>query len=448
MRPIASGMMVMCLIAGTLSWLAEPGNAGAWGLWLGSLVSLGALVALRQSNTRLAVSMVTYFFMALPTAIFLARPEITGPAMTALAATLMISLSAFLLDARSARNLAFLAALCVVAVGVRLGDPSQWQPSNAPVQTIAAVSLLGFTTTVLVLFVQDERRLRFTLENKVQEVERVVEGAHSIARGDLRRTASEDGDGDADRMMSEMVTSLRAMVDDVRGLVVEVGSTSRQLAASSKAHASGASSQAAAVAEIGQTLDGLSEAATVVAEGSVDVVNAAERSVAHNARIVSLMARLGEKAERIEEVVSLVRTVADKVDMLALNAALEGVRAGDAGSGFTLVADELRLLAEGLVESLNDVQHITDSIASAARQTTNAATEGRELAERAAVASRRMQNVSAQQADSVRGAATATEEIARVAHGVSDTSAETLRASAELKKLADRLDHAVRRFRT
>jgi len=446
MRPIGRGMMAMCLLAGALSWSAEPGNVGAWGLWLGAVASAGALVAVHRSNTRLAVLIVTYFLVMLPTAIFLARPEITGPAMTALASTLMVALSAFLLGARYARNLAAVAVLCIVAVGVRLRDPSRWQPPNAPVQTFAAVSLLSFTVIVLLLFVRDERRIRFALEEKMAELERVVDDAHSVARGDLRSTRA--GEGDVDVVMSDMVASLRDMVEDVRGIVVEVGGASRQLAASSRNHAAGASSQAAAVSEIGQTLDKLSEAATVVAEGAVEVVDAAERGLAQNSEIVAQMEKLGGEADRIKEVVSIIRTVADRVDVLALNAALEGVRAGEAGTGFTLVAGQLRSLAEEVVHSLEDVRTVTRDISLAARQTTEAATQGREIAERAAAASRRMRRVSTQQAESIRGAASATDDIARVARGFSQTSSETLHASAELKRLADRLDDAVRRFRT
>lgn len=446
MRPIGAGMTLMCLVAGMLSWLAVPWNAGAMGLWSGALVSIGSLVAIHRANTRLAVFLVTHFFLMLPTAIFIARPEIVGPAMTGLTAALVISLSAFLIGAKSARNLGILAMVCIVAVGVRLRDPSQWQSSNATVQTVASVSLLAMTVTVLLLFVRDERRLRHDLEKHAAKLERVVADAHEVAKGDLRSATVVRGE--VDDVMLEMVAGLREMVEDVRAIVVEVGGASGELATASRAHATGATSQAAAVGEIGQTLDQLSRAAVVMAEGSVDVVDAAEQSLTHNREIVTQMETLGDRTERISEVVSLIRTVADKVEMLALNAALEGVRAGEAGEGFTLVAAEMRNLAEEVVQSLEDVRSVTTDIATAARHTTEAATQGHEIAERTAAASRRMREVSAQQAESIKGAATATDDIARVAREISESSAETLHASAELKSLADRLEGAVRRFQT
>ncbi len=64
---------------------------------------------------------------------------------------------------------------------------------------------------------------------------------------------------------------------------------------------------------------------------------------------------LGDKSEKIGEVVDIIRSIADQTNLLALNAAIEAARAGDAGRGFAVVADEVRKLAEGSAGSADQI---------------------------------------------------------------------------------------------
>ena len=58
------------------------------------------------------------------------------------------------------------------------------------------------------------------------------------------------------------------------------------------------------------------------------------------------MTRLGQQADSIGHILSVISDIADQTNLLALNAAIEAARAGDAGRGFAVVADEVRKLAE------------------------------------------------------------------------------------------------------
>lgn len=449
LRPTTAATGAVCIVLGGTSWWIEPGNIGAVALLLGGVLSWAARFGMRRLGSRIALAVFSYATVAVPTVIFFVRPEIVGPPLTAAAATLSTALVAFLVDERTARTHAAVTGSIVLAVGVRLATAATVYPSNAIVVTLAATSLLTLTASVVVLFVRDERQLRGALQHRTRVLEHVVDEAREVASGDLRPRQSRPGsDDDDDDVLTDMVESLRTMVDEVRAIVARVGSASRRLEASSEARAGGAKAQARAVQDIGATLEALSDAASSVAQGASETARRVDQSVQHHRDIADLMANLAENTARISEVVGLIRGIARKVEILALNAALEGVHAGSAGAGFALVASEMQGLAEEVLLSLRDVQTVTEGIEEATQRALAAADEGRDVAEQAANTALGIGRVSAEQATRVEQAARSASEIGGVADAFASTSGDTLAASHELRRLAERLEASVDRFRT
>ena len=79
--------------------------------------------------------------------------------------------------------------------------------------------------------------------------------------------------------------------------------------------------------------------------------------------------RLNKRVQQIGKIVEFINGIADKSDLLALNAELEGTKAGDVGRGFSLVAAEMRRLAESVIESTREIERLIEEI----RDATNAA---------------------------------------------------------------------------
>ena len=120
--------------------------------------------------------------------------------------------------------------------------------------------------------------------------------------------------------------------------------------------------------EIAQTIHALSQDATSQMERlSKDIKATAET-----------IYTLGDKSEKIGEVVDIIRSIADQTNLLALNAAIEAARAGDAGRGFAVVADEVRKLAEGSAESADQIAGMIAQIQASAQSAVSSMQKGSE----------------------------------------------------------------------
>lgn len=134
--------------------------------------------------------------------------------------------------------------------------------------------------------------------------------------------------------------------------------------------------EAAAVAETRRSMETLLDSAQQIADRSSEVLGNAERSVNGSQQIAERIGNLNELAEKIADILATIMQVADKADLLALNASLEGTRAGEAGKGFALVAAEMRRLAENVMESVSGIRDLMKNMREASQSAVTASVEG------------------------------------------------------------------------
>jgi len=270
--------------------------------------------------------------------------------------------------------------------------------------------------------------------------------AGSIAKGNLR--VEIEGKGELPDAFRGMLGSLSGMVHQISETSVELGSAATEIFAASQEQEAAAASQSSAMEEISRTMDSLSESAAHVSEAVRGVLSNAERTLDNTDGMVRRITELSAHAGRIAEILEVIREIADKSDLLALNGSLEANRAGEQGHGFALVASEMRRLAERVTASVQDVKRLVSDIRESGSTTVMATEESKRLAQGTTEAARQITFVTQQQRSG-------TEQVSQSVKGITDVVTQTVAATAQtrtsaerLKAQADRLTDLVRRFET
>ncbi|HMN97703.1 MAG TPA: methyl-accepting chemotaxis protein [Phycisphaerales bacterium] len=206
-------------------------------------------------------------------------------------------------------------------------------------------------------------------------------GAERIAQGDLTgRSASVRGRDETAtllRTMDTMVGNLNGLVGAVRSATVTLGSTAAEMAASARAQQASASTFgsasnqiAAAVTEISATgselvgtMDGVSAEAVETAElaaagrtglqGMEAVMRDLDRATGS---VGEKLATINERSQKITSVITTITKVAEQTNILSINAAIEAEKAGEHGSGFLVIAREIRRLADQTAAATVEVE--------------------------------------------------------------------------------------------
>ncbi|GMU63452.1 MAG: hypothetical protein AMXMBFR34_52150 [Myxococcaceae bacterium] len=184
----------------------------------------------------------------------------------------------------------------------------------------------------------------------------------------------------------ELASTNRRVVDAASSIVASTG----ELSSGRGEHLSAAEEQSAALAATTATTEELARSARQIAlnaqrvselaRGTLDAARAGKHSAdafttamqqvrEGNQAIADSVVRLNKRVQQVGRIIEFINGIADKSDLLALNAELEGNKAGEVGRGFSLVAAEMRRLAESVMQSTAEIARLIEEI----RDATNAA---------------------------------------------------------------------------
>ncbi|HZN86143.1 MAG TPA: methyl-accepting chemotaxis protein [Burkholderiales bacterium] len=362
---------------------------------------------------------------------------------------------------------------------------------------IGAMGVLALLVLLLVgkVYIDDSRRRAASSEqlNRTNQeaILRLLDEIGNLADGDLTAKAhvTEEITGAIADSINYTIDELRRLVSGITDAAQQVTSATAEAQAVSGQLLQAAQRQATEIQGTGQSVVQMAQSMTGVSKSAGDSARVARTSLNAAAKGTQAVQnairgmndireqiqetskrikRLGESSQEIGEIVQLISDITEQTNVLALNAAIQAASAGEAGRGFTVVAEEVQRLAERSGEAtkhigaiVKSIQRDTQDAVEAMERSTRGVVDGTKTADEAGGALREIEQVSNQLAELIGSISDATEqqsisatrvaaamnEILAITQMTTDGTRRTAASAERLTALAEGLKASVSGFK-
>ncbi len=339
--------------------------------------------------------------------------------------------------------------------------------------------------------IASQRESEFEREKIQSQIKDLLKNVSAAANGDFTVQAKVTADtlGALADSFNLMVSDLSELIRDVKKAATKVNTATENILHNTNAMAEGAENQAAQTEGITKSskdmvnlLNKTNENAQRAAEAANKAKEIAERGgeivkkSVQGMRIIrdsvqeasKQVKQLGDNSKQISEITDFIVEIANRTNLLALNASIEAARAGEAGRGFTVVADEIRNLAERSSKSAEEISELVEDIQNgiiksveAMESGTSKVSEGTELVDSAGeilkeilgsveISSSSIIDISKathEQTQFSENIAKSLEEIAEIAKKTAERSKQSIESVTELEFLSKTLNQTVEKFK-
>lgn len=260
---------------------------------------------------------------------------------------------------------------------------------SAPLKRVSAAAERIMEGDLGIAMPQDQRRdeigvLTRSFRGMLAALQGMADAARRIAGGDLTVHVQPQSERDIlGNAFADMVSGLKQLASENQGAVNTLSSSAQEILASTTQMATSASETAAAVNETTTTVSQVRQTAELVAQkvkgvsdnaqrlvqtaeggnkATEEVIEAMEHIREQTESIAESIVRLSEQSQAIGEIIATVNDLAEQSNLLAVNAAIEAVKAGEQGKGFAVVAQEIKALAEQSKEATAQVRTILTDV--------------------------------------------------------------------------------------
>lgn len=314
----------------------------------------------------------------------------------------------------------------------------------------------------------ESARLILALHNTIRELRSyILDISHvlnAVANNDLTVTSSVEYMGDfvpIKTALEKILFSLNTTLNNIACSADQVGASSAQVALGGQNLAANSTEQAATTESLSLSLETVSGHIKENAQYSLTIKNMTESAILETRqgdeemkKLQESMASIDSFSKKIQEIIHMIDDIAFQTNILALNAAIEAARAGDAGKGFSVVADEVRELAgksADAAKQTTDLIHSTiESVAQGKHNTESTAEVFKKIVEKTNTIDTLVSKVSQSlksQADSVAQLEDGMLKISMVTQANSATAEESSATSEELLSQMQMLKELITQFR-